>query len=208
MTPADRYPLAWPVGRPRKPAKDRARGDFTASNRRITFEAAVARLEDEITRLGGAYPILSSNLELRLDGRPRVDSKPPDPGVCLYFRIKDEPYAMACDTYTEVAQNVAAIAEHVKATRLIARYGVATAAEALQAFRALPPPGGGVPTARPWRAVLGFAASFPSVDLTRDEVLPLIDRRYRNKAAELAADQDALSELNVARDQARRELSA
>ncbi len=202
-----RFPLAWPSHKPRTPAKDRRRGDFSSGSRRITMDAAAQRLEDEVSRLGGVYPLLSSNLELRMDGRPRMDrGAPADPGVCLYFQIKETPYAMGCDTYSEVQQNVAAIAEHIKATRLIVRYGVATAAETLQAFAALPAPDARLPGARPWREVLGFSASFPSVDLTRAEVLDLISKRYRQKAQEAVGD-EALVPLNLARDAARRELA-
>jgi hypothetical protein len=59
---------------------------------------------------------------------------------------------MACDRYDEVSQNVAAIAAHIEATRRIERYGVATAAETLQAFEALPAPFDAV---RDWRKILG-----------------------------------------------------
>ncbi len=207
MSAPQRFPLAWPAHKARTPAKNRMRGDFSANGKRISMDAATQRLEDEVGRLGGVYPLLSSNLELRMDGRPRMDrGAPSDPGVCLYFQIKGTPYAMGCDTYTEVQQNVAAIAEHIKATRLIVRYGVATAAETLQAFAALPAPDSALPGARPWREVLGFAPSFPSVDLTRAEVLDLIGKRYRAKA-QGAAGEDALVPLNLARDAARRELS-
>lgn len=188
-----RFPLAWPPGRPRKRDRDRVRGAFTAANRRIDFAAAVARLEAEIDRLGGVYPLLSSNLELRLDGRPRLDSRPDDPGVCLYFHIKGEPYAMACDTYTEVAQNAAAIAEHVKATRLIARYGVATAAETLQAFRALPPPATERPK-RPWWIVLGIERAGADADVVRAVFKAKAHKAHPDKGGTV----EAMAELNTA----------
>lgn len=192
-----RFPLAWPTGRQRK--KHRIRGQFSqakdggSGQRPISIATATERLEDQLQRLGGTLPILSSNLELRLDGRPRADrGAPADPGVCLYFQMKGQPYAMACDTFNEVAQNIAAIANHIEATRRIERYGVATAAETLQAFSALPPP---MVTPPPvdWRKVFGLA---PGAVMTGEEISAL----YRIKAKARAHDEAALQELNVARD--------
>jgi hypothetical protein len=185
-----RHPLAWPPGRPR--TKVRRRGDFKSGERRITLEAAADRLDLEIGRLGGIYPLLSSNMELRLDGRPRADrGQPADPGVCVYFRLKDQPIALACDTFTEVAQNIAAIANHIDAMRRQERYGVATAAEMLRAFVALPAP---EQPARPWNEVFGVMAEAA----TEEHITTL----YRVLAKRVAHDEAKLAELNVARDQA------
>lgn len=208
-----RYPLAWPKGRPRRKVADRVRGDFSMKSGdktvRVSVEAACGRLEEQVERLGGIYPVLSTNLELRMDGRPRVDrGQPADPGVCLYFAIKTTPYAMACDTYDSVAQNVAALAAHIEATRRIERYGVATAAETLQAFSALPPPppGKGVielPQAtpsRPWWEIFGVMR-----EQADEETVAAL---YRAKARKLGAADPALLDLNLARDAAVAEIKA
>lgn len=209
MSEPTRYPLAWPAGRPR--TKSRVRGNFQETEgdkkRRVTMTTACERVEAEVSRLGGSYALISSNLELRLDGRPRLDRGPPaDPGVCLYFQIKGTPYAMACDTYTEVTQNIAAIAAHIEASRRQARYGVATAAETLQAFAALPAPDHLLPDRRPWRSILGFEDSFPS-NMGPLEARERVSRRYRSMVIEAANDQAQLSDLNVARDAALKELA-
>ena len=202
------YPLAWPPGRPR--TKTRRKGQFSEQNGTrtvpVSLSTAVDRLEDQVTRLGGVYFILSTNIQPRLDGRPAGGrASPEDPGVCAYFRLKNQPYAMACDTFTDVAQNIAAIAGHIEATRRIERYGVATAAETLQAFVALPPPAPAIAHGdRPWRQVLGFAADFPGYGLTDDDIADLIATRYRAKAR--SCNEGALQELNVARDAALAEL--
>ena len=167
----------------------------------------MVRVEDELERVGGRHPVLSSNLELRLDGQPRGDrAAPADPGVCLYFALKTEPFALACDTYTEVAQNIAARAAHLDATRAITRHGVASAAETLQAFSALPPP----MSARSCWAVLG---------LTRDAVMALpanvraaaISEAWRSLSREThpdaGGDEAAQAELNAARAEALKEIT-
>lgn len=168
MTAPRAYPLSWPAHRKRTPNLIRRPGQFRKDGRLIIAGDASMRVEAELERLGGKYPLLSSNVELRLDGRPRADrGEPSDPGVCLYFELKGKPFALACDTYQTVAQNIAAIAAHLEATRAIERHGVASAAETLQVFSALPPPpaGGSIQmgtTVVAWHEVLGVAATAPA----------------------------------------------
>lgn len=217
MSAPQRYPLAWPIGRPRTPVGKRRGGNFKRSEdtgkgwrqaRELTIAMAVERLEAEVDRLGGRYAVLSTNVETRIDGRPRSDrSAPSDPGVALYFTMGGEPYTMACDTYSSVAQNIAALAAHIAATRAITRYGVATAAETLQAFAALPPPTSGpAPTgeARWWRVLNITPADHPP-DLGPADVARLvINGCYRKEAKAVLANglgDTALARLNIARDE-------
>lgn len=130
-----RYPLAWPAGWPRK--QHRKSDVF-----KITFDKAVSGLSDEIDRLGGKYPILSTNLEIRLDGSFKRDrGEPRDPGAAVYFNIKDKQRVFACDTYSNVRANIRAIGLTIEALRSIERYGASDMLErALSAFEALPAP--------------------------------------------------------------------
>lgn len=198
------YPLTWPSHKPRRRRADRLRGDFSADGKRITLDAATDRLEAEIQRLGGVYPLLSSNVELRMDGRPRADRSPPaDGGVCVYFQIKGTPYAMASDTYREASQNIAAIAETIKASRMIERYGVVAAAETLQAFAALPPPapGGraieqGAPP-RPWHEVLGIMPSAAD----KETILALYRAKLKRAHPDTGGSDLLMHELSRAKDE-------
>lgn len=194
------YPLAWPQGRPRRPPRQRRRGQFTTAGSRVSVAGALKRLAGELDRLGAHLPVISSNVALRLDGLPRSgQSEPEDPGVCVYFQLAGKPHAMPCDTYERVADNIAAVAEHIKATRAIDRYGVATVAEMFSGFQALPAPG----AARPWREVMGFP---PEATVTLD----MVEARYRRLATMRHPDgggsDAAMAELNAARDQAREAL--
>ena len=111
MSAPQRYPLSWPAHRPRKTPAQRRVGSFKADNKPITMAVAFGRLEDQLRLMGAMYPVLSTNVELRLDGGPRSGQpKPADPGACVYFSLKGEPFALACDTFTAVEQNVAALA--------------------------------------------------------------------------------------------------
>lgn len=143
------YPLQWPAARPRRAAALRKTGRFgsTQSNGSyrafgdLTVAKAVDRLRYEVTRAGGTHLVISTNIELRQDGFPRSDRRAPDdPGAAAYFQLAGKPICMPCDTYTEVAQNIAAIAAHIEATRAIERHGVASMSEMFAGFVALPPP--------------------------------------------------------------------
>lgn len=197
------YPLQWPVGRPRKANRKRATFGKKANNGRwiemkeLSVADALARLQDEFDRIGARQPIVSTNLETRLDGLPRSgQGEPRDPGVALYFQLDGQPHCMPCDTFDRVADNIAAIAKHIEATRAIDRFGVASIREMFTGFAALPAPG----AQRPWREVLEFAAGEV---VSRD----MIDARYRRLASlrhpdRLGGSHDAMAELNRARDEA------
>jgi hypothetical protein len=196
------YPLSWPLGRPRTTAGRRVDSKFRHNGSRLTNAKAAERVEEELERLGAVYAVISSNVEVTLSGRPRSGQRAPDdPGVCVYFQLSGKPYAMACDRYTTVADNLAAIAAHIDATRAITRHGVATAEETLQAFQALPPPST-ASASRQWWDVLGVTAR-----PTPEEV----DAAYRRLASERHPDRGgsdaAMAELNAAREAARRALA-
>jgi len=185
------FPLSWPLGKPRTPWQKRDKGSFSG-----TRAETIARLQRQVELLGGRWLVISSDLQLRKDGQPHAGrAEPSDPGICAYFEMKGKPYAMACDRYQTLAQNAAAIANHIDATRRIERYGVATAAESLQAFIALPAP-------KRAHEILGVAPS-----ASPDEVR----RAWRAKIADAHPDKTgthaAAAEVNAARDEMLRALS-
>lgn len=97
---------------------------------------------------------------MNLRGIPRGDERPSDPGVAVYFSFRGKATVLACDRYTSVAGNIAAMAAHIEALRRIERYGVGTIEQALAGYKALP-----ADTAADWRKVFGFSAdSTPTLD--------------------------------------------
>jgi hypothetical protein len=204
MTP-QAYPLAWPQGRPRTPNGQRKAGAFKSNGSALTVSVAAGRVEDEIAKLGGRYLLISSNVEVTLSGRPRSGQREPeDRGVCVYFQLAGKPYAMACDRYLTVADNLAAIAAHVDATRKIERHGVATAAETLQAFQALPAPAD-APRVRPWREVMCVPVGFCRPEDVRHQYRVLAAERHPDAPG---GSHEKMAELNAARDAALKELGA
>jgi len=208
------FPLSWPAGHSRRAPAARKPGKFNSKERvyrgggngwietkAITVADALRRLQGELDRIGARYAVVSSNVEVRLDGLPRSGQREPeDSGVAVYFQLNGKPHCLPCDTYIKVAHNIAAVAAHIEATRAIERHGVATVAEMFAGFAALPAPD----QKRPWRDVLGLARV--GSPITRE----IVDAAYRSLARERHPDQggsDAMmAELNRARDDARRDL--
>lgn len=130
------HPLQWPPGQPRTRVPIRSVfGDHT-------FAKARDAVLKELKRMNAKHPVISTNVELRLDGVPYANRRnPEDPGVAVYCTIDDQPYCFPCDHYTRITDNMWAIAKHLEATRAIARWGVGTANQVFAGFKALPAKG-------------------------------------------------------------------
>lgn len=176
----DAYPLTWPAGWPRSHPGAMTHGRFnrqewktssytppggTPSRYRakaeMTIAVAVDRVRAELKRMDVDEDdlVISTNLQLRLDGLPRSGQRDPDDaGAAVYWRDRTgETRCMAIDRYYRVADNLAAIAATLDAMRAIERHGGAEILDrAFTGFTALPSP------ASDWRAVLGIDIADPS----------------------------------------------
>ncbi len=199
------YPLTWPAGRPRTPWQKRKRAAFKTMREsrglsELTVAVGTERVLRELQLFGARYPLISTDVELRRDGLPRSGkSDPTDPGAAVYFTKDGKPYCLACDTFDRVADNLAAIAGHIEATRKQLRYGVATAEESLRAFEALPPPS----AERDWRDVLELRRCDRITEYhVRFAYAKLAKERHPDRGGSDAM----MAELNVARDRALKEI--
>lgn len=202
--PISRFPLQWPPGWKRTPYGLRKYGRFKRDGRDMTVTDGVGRVRAELERLGvhDDDVIVSTNVRIRLDGFPRSgEPKPQDPGVCVYWQKsgKDPMRCMAVDRYTEVADNLAAIAATLEAMRAIERHGGAAILDrAFTGFAALPAPAAGQ---RDWWTVL---------ELPRNANADQVQEAYRSLARLHHPDRPGgtdkvMAELNKARDQALQE---
>lgn len=150
------FPLAWPVGWRRMAAGDRSSAKFgkrVRSNHgswntkaELTITQAIERVRTQLKMMGihDDDLVVSTNLELRLDGWPRSNQREPsDPGVAVYWSDRysrgNPPRCMAIDRYDRVADNLAAMAATLEAMRAIERHGGAEILErAFTGFAALP----------------------------------------------------------------------
>lgn len=181
-------------------------GGYFTNKTDLTIAAAVKRLYGELDRLGAREVVVSTNVQVRLDGMPYSDQRRiADPGAAVYFKLKGKDRVLACDRWTTVAGNLAAIAAHIGALRGMDRWGVGTIEQAFTGYTALPAPGNGAK--RSWRDVLRPAAP-PGGQWTRE----IADIAYRRLIAERHPDRggtaEQAAELNAAIAEARQELGA
>lgn len=190
------YPVAWPAGRPKTPAHQRKDALWRHAGGRVNWDVAVRRLREQVNAITAPKQkwrvleqTLSTNYELRVDGRPRRDrGAPGDPSVAFYFELDGEPHVLACDRWSTVPDNIAAIAAHIEALRGQERWGVADMKQAFAGHVALPAP-------EQWWQVLGVAPN-ASADA--------IDAAWRAKMATAHPDRaggntDLAARLNWAR---------
>lgn len=204
------YPLQWPLSRPRTKTPTRAafgkkvtrigHSSDWSEKASLTVADALGRLQREIDLLGARNYVLSSNVQLRLDGLPRSGQpEPADRGVALYFTLSGKPHCLPCDRYDRVADNIAAIAKHIEATRAIERYGVASIAEMFTGFMALPEPG----AKKSWREILGFSPNLtPSAGTVEDQFRRLAKKHH----PDAGGSNELMAELNAARAAALKEI--
>lgn len=144
-------PLSWPAGWPR--ARQRTRSRFGKRSMASALDAVYTQLSN--MGVGDWNIIVSSNVELRLNGLPRSNQKcPADSGVAVYFRLKGERHVLACDRWNSPEENLWAICKHVEALRGQERWGVGSLEQAFGAYKALPAQG--QTSKRDWWCVLGF----------------------------------------------------
>lgn len=210
MSETQRYPLSWPTGWKRtSPASRRIAlfgrglrvetpsGSRPGPRRPLTVAEATARLSGEIERLGGKDPLLSTNMQVRLDGLPRSGQpEPSDPGAAVYFSLHGKPRCLACDRWHRVADNIAAIAAHVYSIRAVDRYGVGTMDQAFAGYAQLPP------ASVDWPAVLGV-----SRNATLADVEAAFLRLARVLHPDAGGSSNDMARLNSARDLARTEIN-
>lgn len=195
------YPVAWPAGRPRTPAFERKDALWRTEGRRLRWDDALGRLREQVTmvtRAGQNWRVteqtLSTNFELRLDGRPRRDrGVPSDPGVAFFFELDGQPHVLACDLWGTVPDNIAAIAAHVEALRGQERWGVADMKQAFAGHVQLPPP-------EAWFTVLGVSPR--ATDGEIDAAWRLAMKKAHPDVS--TGSEEAAQRLNRAREEGKR----
>jgi hypothetical protein len=160
----------------------------------LTIADGVRRVRTELDRmgLGDDDIVISSNLELRLDGLPRSNqTAPEDPGVAVYWRDDNaRTRCMAVDRYDRVADNLAALAATLSALRSIERHGSAEILDrAYSGFVALPPPA----SVTAWQVVLGC-----DVSISHEEARVLYRRLRSERHPDRGGDATSFAELQEA----------
>jgi hypothetical protein len=181
------FPLSWPAGRPR--STHRKRAQFKTS-----LDSARHVLQYEVQRIGGSRLVLSTNMELRQDGFPRSDRRPPtDPGVAVYFHRKGRQQAFACDKWDTVGDNLWAIVKTIEALRGIERWGSGDMVDAaFTGFAALP---AAMTVPRRWWDVFGVPAHTPT-----NEVEQVVRKLRMDRHPDRGGSTEAFQEVEAAWD--------
>ncbi len=147
MSERKSFPLSWPEGWKRTKFRSAAKFNKSRERRyneqnqaiysgktRLSVADAIHRVLGELERMGIRDDdiIISTNVPLRLDGLPRSDQEPTDPGVAVYWQKKGQSSmrCIAVDRYTRVADNLAAVAATLDAMRAIERWPLSRTASA------------------------------------------------------------------------------
>ena len=201
--PKTAYPLSWPVGWRRTQSQYRQRSNFSKARNALSVAEGTKRVLDELRRFGvpDYKVILSTNIQVRLDGLPYSNQKEPqDPGVAVYWKRNGKDQVMATDTYDRVADNLAAIAASLEAIRPIERHGGSQIMDrAFLGFTALPAP-------EQWRDVLGFleGQAAPTLATVKDRWKMLAMKHH----PDLGGNAEQMARINRAWSDAQRELGA
>ncbi len=190
------YPLAWPEGWPRTPWSRRGPSRF---GKNLGF-SQIAKLQNELKLLRAQHVVISSNVPLRQDGLPYASEtkrRYDDPGVAVYFTLKGKALSMARDSYWTPWENIRSLILAIDAIRSIERHGGSTMMErAFSGFAAIAPPD----WKKPWREVFGVKSDW------RGDIKELYREKARNRHPDAGGSDTLMAELNVAFDEAKREL--
>lgn len=193
-TPATKYPLTWPVGRPRTTSRQRSK--FKVES----FTRVRDELLNELKLMGARGVILSTNLRLRMDGLPLAGQpQPADPGVAVYFAYKGRDVAFACDRWTKIEDNMQAVRHTIEALRGIGRWGTGDMVQAAFAGFAALPEARATALAR-WWEVLGVKAH-ESTEAVTEAYRRLVLQHHPDRGG----DPERMAQVNAAYDHFKRE---
>jgi len=185
---AKAFPLSWPPGRPRTKYREVSRfGDRTLAK-------SLQALKTELDRLRAGYITISTNVPLKANGDPYSDpGRMPDPGVAVYFRLNGAQYALCCDRWIAVEDNLYAVAKHIEAMRGMERWGVACTEQTFAGFKEI-----AAAAEDAWWQVLCVPET-----ATREQIEASYRALARQAHPDVAGGSTAwMQKLNVARDQA------
>lgn len=197
------FPLCWPDGYARTTNRKR-HAPYKAS----FFQALEdARRELQLFKAFGV--VVSTDVPLRRDGLPYADGDPRDPGVAVYFTRNKQQYVFACDLYDHVRFNMRALGLAIEGMRAVERAGITQVIDrAMAGFAQLPSgAGAGGPVDRPWREVLNLEGLAGPDFAVRAAIEASFKSLARTRHPDAGGSDEAMTELNRARDAALKELA-
>ncbi len=190
------YPLKWPEGWPRH--KGAHSSDRIFRGPTFHWDRVFRGLLEEVRRIGGTDPIVSTNQPVRADGMPYAQQRNiTDAGVALYFTRNKKPLVMAQDRFFTVIGNMRSLTLAIDGLRQMERHGGAVMLErAFDGFVAIAPPS----WKKPWREVFGVKPDWSG------DIKALYREKARNRHPDAGGSDTLMAELNTAYAEARTEL--
>ena len=184
------FPLTWPTGRPKTPRHQVKSSAFG--------KHSLAEARDEVLRelalLRATRIVISSNVPLRRDGLMSGNSAAiAEPGVAVYFNLKEKAMVLACDRWTKVEHNLWAIACTIGAQRGVTRWGAVEIEQAFAGYAALAER----TEAESCWSVLGIHAGS-----SRDAINAAWREKSKRAHPDVGGNTSAMAALNEARDAA------
>lgn len=200
------FPLEWPAGKTQRESWNRKTSRF----RDLGFGKTRDDLIQACKRLGCEDVTFSTMVPLKRDGLPYANmAQPSNPGVALYFDLPGEwdpkkgrtsknHYALSCDQYRKVEENMRALVHTLDAMGAIRRHGSSDLLEqAMSGFAALPE------ARRPdWRQALELAG----LAVTFDDAKAAYRRLALEHHPDRGGDPARMEMLNLALADAEHEL--
>lgn len=115
--------IDWPVGWERTPPGERTRNN----KYQVTMAKAFKDLEDELERIGvDDFRYSFGPPSRQRDGRPYANARAEDPGFVLRWSMDGDQYAVACDAYTRLRDNVRTVGLYIREKRKMENRPVST----------------------------------------------------------------------------------
>lgn len=107
----------------RTPARERSKN----RNYEVTLSKAFSDLEGELDRLGvDDYRYSFDAQQRQRDGRPYSRASPDDPAFVLRWTKRGDQYAVGCDAYSRLRDNVRTVGLYVREKRMMEKRDVRT----------------------------------------------------------------------------------
>ncbi|WP_373189951.1 J domain-containing protein [Halolamina sp.] len=172
--------LDWPAGWERTPAEDRERttkfgASLAASSGAIETEMSRMDVDDfrASTASGGSYT--------KRSGLPKHNANPDDPGFVLRWTDNGEQFAVACDHYADLRDNVRSVYLWINETRLRSQRPVRTGDAEFAAAR--------LPSGEEEDAVVATAAPHEVLEVAPDATDPVVEAAFKQKIKSAHPDQ-------------------
>lgn len=199
------HPLCWPEGWKRTDNRKKF------APYKTSFVDAYEDARKELRLFQAFGVVISTDVPLRRDLLPYADGDAGvrDPGVAVYFTRSKQEFVIACDTYQYLRHNMRAVGLALAGLRAVERSGATHLLDrTLSGFAALPSGAPTAPTERPWREVLNLVGLSGPEHAVRYAVEAQYRQLSRTRHPDAGGSNEAMLELNRAREEALREIGA